>query len=70
MLGPKALGDFFFIDNMLHYKVILDVPVFLILYYMLLYNKIVLKMSLLIPQDGEFLSGRVQGLSSSVFESL
>ena len=55
---------------MLHYKVILRVPVFLILYYVLLYNKMVLKMSLLIPQDGEFHSGRVQGLSSSVFESL
>jgi hypothetical protein len=34
---------------MLHYKVILHVPVFVILYYVLPYNKIVLKMSLLIP---------------------
>ena len=39
---------------MLHYKVILHVPVFLILYYVLLYNKIVLKLSLFVPQDGEF----------------
>ena len=50
---------------MLHYKVILHVPVFLILYYVLLYNKIVLKMSLSIPQDGELHSGRIQGLSNS-----
>ena len=59
-----------FIFNMLHYNVILHVPVFLILNYVLLYNKIVLKMSLIIPQDVEFRSGLVQGLSSSVFESL
>jgi hypothetical protein len=55
---------------MLHYKVILHVPVLLILCYVLFYNKIVPKMSLIVPQDGEFCSGCVQGLSSSVFESL
>jgi hypothetical protein len=59
-----------FIDNMLYYKVTLHVPIVLILYYLLLYNKIVLKISLLIPQDDELRSGRVQGLSSSVLESL
>ena len=36
-----CVGFFYlFTDNMLHYKVILHVPVFLILYYVLLYNKI------------------------------
>jgi hypothetical protein len=52
---------YLFIYNILHYKVIVHVPVFLVLYYVLLYNKIVLK---------TFHSGHVQGLSSSVFESL
>jgi hypothetical protein len=55
---------------MLRYKIILHVPVLLTLCYVLLYNKTVPKMSLLIPQDSGFPSGRVQGLSSSVFESL
>jgi hypothetical protein len=59
-----------FVDSMLHYKVILHVAVVLVLYYVLLYNKIVLKISLLIPQDNELRSGRVQGLSSSILESL
>jgi len=61
---------FFLIDNMLHYKVILHVPVFLILPYVLLYNKKVMMMPLLIPQDDEFRSVHIHGLSSSVSESL
>jgi hypothetical protein len=59
-----------FIDSMLHYKVTLHAPVVLILYYVLLYNTIVLKISLLIPQDDELRSGRAQGLSGSILESL
>jgi hypothetical protein len=61
---------FYFINNMLHYKVILHVSVFLILYYVLLYNRMFMKMSLLITRDDEFRSDRVHGLSSSVSEIL
>jgi hypothetical protein len=37
---------------------------------MLLYNKRVLYISVLIPQDEEFCSGHVLGWSSSIFESI
>ena len=60
------LRIYLFTDNMLHYKVILHVLVFLILYYVLLHNKTVLKMSLLIPQNCEFRSGRLLQFLKSV----